>query len=271
MKVVNTKQVVGNKLKEYQQIIKTIPALMGDANGVVSVPDREGYVYVRDSIGNTLIVWNSIVQLTYNLAVKVGELDGRLQVIGIRDSYYSSIMSVVANHGSSHSYTTTGSDPVNIYSEQFMPWYAYTSSDDDFTVTIIRHVMAAGSWVASGNENVDLNAYIPVADTDALFVLITLDADGALQVTAGSAVADKGTLVVGDIPDIPSGHIPLWAVILYVGQTAITRAHVANDYVDLRFSNGASTGGGSLSYAQLENVVSFEDEAIFMDDEMVCY
>ena len=247
MKIVNTKNVVQNKLDEYQKIINSIPVLMGDANGIVSVVGQPGYVYVRDIAGNTLTVWNSIAPLVPNLAVMIGNVNGRLQVVQVRDIYYNFLMASVAPHGYTHSFTATGTDISYIYAEQFIPWYAFTSDDDDFTVTIIRQVMAASTWVASGTEDIDLNAYIPVDGTDALFILITLDVDGALQVTAGTPVANKGTLVVGDIPEIPYGNTPLWAVILYVGQTAITRTVVDSDYIDLRFSSGGSGGGGGAS------------------------
>lgn len=246
MKIVDTKLTVANKLNEYQKIIKTIPAIMGDANDVVAVSGQSGFVYVRDMTGNTLVVWNSIAPLIAGLAVMVGNIGGRLQVVEVRDVYYSSTVASVAPHGSMHSYGIYGIDVVNIYPEQFMPWYAFTSDSDPFTVSIIRQVMSAsGVWVTDSVEDIDLNAHIPVGGTNAVYVLITLDEDGVLQHTVGSTIASKAALVITDIPAIPDLNVPLWAVILYVGQTEITRASSDSDYVDLRFSQTGS-GGNSL-------------------------
>jgi len=245
MRIIDTKKVVYNKLDEYQKITKTIPVLMGDANGVVSVVGQTGYVYVRDMTGNTLMVWNSIAPLVAGLAVMVGSINGRLQVTQVRDIYYNSLMSNTAPHGYTHSYGSEGADVINIYPEQYMPWYAYTSADDNFTVSILRQVMSAGGvWIINDVEDIDLNAHIPVTATQALYVLISLDEDGALVHTVGTPVVNKAALVITDIPAIPTGNIPLWAVILYVGQTAITRDMSDSDYVDLRF---AQTGGGGSS------------------------
>jgi len=237
MRIIESKRAVRSKFEDYEKILQTIPALMGDANGVVSVPGQTNYVYAREMSGNTIVVWNTNVPLIANLAIKIGVLEGRLQVVSIRDSYYNFLMAKTPPHGSTHSYLSGATDITNIYAEQFMPWYASTKSGSPFTVTIRKKVSYSdGSWVVNGTEDLDLSSYIPVSGTDALYLLITLSEVGVLTVTEGSPVTNKAALTLSDIPSVPAGHIPLWAVILYVGQSAITRNFSNPDYLDLRFA-----------------------------------
>lgn len=265
MRIINTKRAIDSKFNNYEKVIKTIPALMGDTGGTVQVPGRDGYVYVRDTFGNTLEVWNSNAPLVANLAVKVGVLNGRVQVIGIRDVYYNYLMPSSPPHGSLHSYASGGTDIVNIYPEQFMPWYAFTSSGDDFTISVIRQTLRIDSaWVTDGVENIDLNSYIPVTATNALYLLISLAQDGSLVVTEGSEVANKAALTTEDIPALPNNHIPLWAIILYVGQTSITRSIANSDYIDLRFSTVSKT-----ERSVLDSVLTFESEVLIHNSNIL--
>ena len=234
MKIITPKQTIDNKLSKYQLIIETTPALTGTEDGVVSVPNRPGYIYVRDvATGNTIQVWNSIAPLVKDLSVQIGVKSGRLQVLEVRDVYYNYLPALVASHKNSHEYGVYGSDVVNVHPEQFMAWYAYKSTLDDFTVVINRQVInASGVWVNEGSEDIDLNAHIPASGTDALYVLISVDEDGVLQHTVGTPVADPLSLTLDDIPGIQVGSTPLWAIRLYVGQTVLVWA---DDFVDLRW------------------------------------
>jgi hypothetical protein len=236
MKVIDGRKVVQNKLAKYALISDERPVLIGDEAGVVNVLNRPGYIYVRDTTGNTLIVWNSRAPNIANLAAMIGTENGRLQVTRVRD-VYSVLYPNVGSHHFLHEYGNLGTDVVLVYPEQFMAWYLYTSPDDNFTCKLLRQAMDADvAWESFGTEDVDLNSHIPTYDTDALYVLISVNAAGDVVCTDGEPVSEKALLITANIPLVPLGNSPLWAVRLYVGQTTITRSHTDSDYVDLRWS-----------------------------------
>jgi len=235
MKIITPKQQLQEKLSGYTPIMDERPVLIGDEGGVVDVPNRPGYIYCRDMAGNTIVVWNSRAPNIANLPAMIGFENGRLQVTRVRD-VYNVLYPNVPSHHFLHEYGSLGTDVVLVYPEQFMAWYLYTSPDDNFTCKLLRQAMDADvAWELFGTEDVDLTSHKPTDDTDALYVLISVNAAGDVVCTDGDIVA-LASLTVANIPLVPLGNSPLWAVRLYVGQTAITRSHTNTDYVDLRWS-----------------------------------
>jgi hypothetical protein len=224
---------------------------MGDGAGVVAVPGRSGYIYVRDIRGNVSIVWNTSVPNIVNQPVFVAYLDGRLQVVRVRDVFFGSKPTNVGPHNWTHEWSASGGDVVRVFGMQMMPWKAEIDSADAFTVNIYRAIYDAdGTWVVEGVEDIDLNAHIPGTSANGCYVLLSIDTSGVINHTVGSDVDPYTTLAVTDIPAIPTDEKPLWAIRLYYGQTTLSQTPQDNDFIDLRDSLHAAAGvGGGPSVA----------------------
>jgi hypothetical protein len=245
------RRALNARLKGYTQPPREVAVFMGDGAGVVAVPGRSGYIYVRDIRGNVSIVWNTSVPNIVNQPVFVAYLDGRLQVVRVRDVFFGSKPTNVGPHNWTHEWSASGGDVVRVFGMQMMPWKAEIDSADAFTVNIYRAIYDAdGTWVVEGVEDIDLNAHIPGTSANGCYVLLSIDTSGVINHTVGSDVDPYTTLAVTDIPAIPTDEKPLWAIRLYYGQTTLSQTPQDNDFIDLRDSLHAAAGvGGGPSVA----------------------
>lgn len=234
--------------------------LMGKGDGSSpKVATMPGYVYYRDQNG-VGIVYNDRVVPRDNLAIFVGYDDATdpghrlFQVLSTRMADYAlsgqEPVSPVGPHADQHEWG--GGDDVSV------DWRLITGfrvgRPAVFVVTVDPGVIKrAGVWEHIASQTVNLAASVPAARTDAIYALIYLDANGVAQVDATGTVAAIYTILpLSFCPVEPAGCIPLAAVRLYCGQTAITDTPATQDIIDLRFpqSRMASTtdpgdlGGG---------------------------
>jgi hypothetical protein len=239
------RRALNQRLKSYVQPSREVAVYMGDASGVVAVAGRPGYIYVRDARGNVSIVWNTTVPNIVNQPVFVAYLDGRIQVVRVRDVFLTSKPSNVGPHSWSHEWTESGGDVVRVFDMQIMPWKAYPNADDAFTVDVYRAVYdAAGTWIVDTIDEIDLNAHVPGSSNNGCYVLLSIDDTGVINHTVGSNVNPYTNLDIEDIPAIPTDEKPLWAIRLYYNQTGIHQIPTDNDFIDLRDSMHSVGGGG---------------------------
>jgi len=220
-------------LDQYEPRRPGSPALLGDGMGNVEVSERPGYVYVR--VGSEELVgqaYNNRVPNRENLPIIIGyssEQPTLFQVLSIREVYagadsgHSPIPQVVAHHKSHElGNADDGSDVVWVQKQQVLPLLAYPTSPSSLSINV------AGDWYAwddgwnyfSGGV-ADLSGYVPASMSDALYVLISIDgATNAIQYTAGSSLV-PGAALADQIPSAPSGSVPVVAVYLTGGTTAI--------------------------------------------------
>jgi len=235
----NKRRTVQAVLKGKQNALSGVPALLGSANSVVSVPDREGYVYVRFANGSIAEVANRRVPEQINLPVYVGydPLEPNLlQVLSTRimagDTYANSPS--LPKHGLTHRFFET--DPVWVELRQFMPLRVGPAASGGMSVTVYRGVInTGGTWAEVPTSTIDLTASIPATSGYSRWVLVSIDRDGDIITTDGSDVVSTA-ITLSDMPAVPTGAVlVLAAVRLYNGQTYIAEAKTNTDILDLRF------------------------------------
>lgn len=236
------------------------PALMGDGLGNVAVSGRDGYVYVR--VGSELLVghaYNNRVPNRENLPVIVGYSSAQpelFQVLSIREVYAGAdtgdkmIPAVVAHHNSHELGNADGGDDVvYVQKQQIIPLLAYETDPASMYISIAAdwYPWQSGFKFFAGATSADLSGYVPGTSGQARYVLVTVDgATNVLQYTSGDTwaiylpPADLSTLV----PDAPAGSVPVVAIYLPNGTTAITRK---TNLYDVRIL--ISPVGGSLTPA----------------------
>ncbi len=206
-----------------------------DSADSAAVAGRANYVYVAQPDGAVIQVYNGAVPPTPERVVIIGydALNPRfLQVLGFRRAYAGGTEGAsnlpLPLHAALHEYL--GSDQVDVHARQFLPLRVTLAGG--FTVSINGVVQTSSGWEAI-SVPLDLTSLVP--GSDALWVLIYLNADGQVATRAGIAVALLN-LTVADIPASAPGERALAAVRLYDGQTALREDSASNDFVDLRFA-----------------------------------
>lgn len=250
-------QALDTRLKPYQQKLQRFAAFLGDADGVVDVPNRNNYVYVRLWTGETKEAFNQSGVTAANTPVWVGytELDRtHLRVLGPYDVYAEPIPATgLQNHAPTHG--PWGSDPLRIWAEQFMPYLVLPFSD---TLSVRIYTAPAGT------TDLDLTASVPASG--AAYTLIQLESDGVtISVVAGTPVASRQLLTPADIPNADSGALKIAAVALAVGQTEVIRNKYRSDIYDLRFLNGGVLAGGGIPGGADTNI-QYNDGGTFGGD-----
>jgi hypothetical protein len=219
---------LGELLGGLQSRLETWPAVLGDGNGLVAVPNLVKRVYVRMPDGHAAMVFNDDrVPLTNNLPVVVGYdyiNPSLFQVLGLRQTYngnenggYPSL----GMHHASHEYLADhgGQDVVNVHTRQMQ---VYNSP-----------IFTSSGWKSAALFSIDLTAHVPASG--ARYVLVSQALDGSLVATAGVTVAIRTYLQLSNIPTPPVNARPIGAVVLEHGQTTITEDRERQDIVDLRF------------------------------------
>lgn len=228
----------------FQTKVKAYPALMGDGAGVVNVPLRTGWVYVRMSGSDSVVsAYNDRVPIINDMPILVGYepfAPTLFQVLGIRHVYnsVSSVPKVPAHH-KTHEWLVAdgGNDVVFSLARQLMP-LRVSASGMVLTVYASPYKTESGWKEITGTLN--LNAYVP--GSGACWALVSLTSTGVLAVVTGTVKASRTLLLVTDIPALPSGNYPLAGVVLYFGQTAIVETSTTQDILDLRFAGAGGSG-----------------------------
>jgi hypothetical protein len=235
--------------------------ILGTFVGVVTVPGRPDYVYVRIADQVHEIYGRGIPRLA-NTQVFIGknhnELD-RIQVIGVRSvaSESSSNTSVpVPLHAEQHRYLGSGPgggrDTLWSEGRQLLP--LRIGAGGGLTVNVYRSIVYTGDTALSvPTTTVDLTALVPAVVGKAAWALIWMDADGVVLATTGAEI-DYDTLTITDVPAAPDLAVyVLGAVRLYQGQTVISDDTRVNgtDILDFRYPmwrKDAGVGAGDVEF-----------------------
>lgn len=237
---------------------------------IVEVPNRDGYVYARLLTNKNELIQalNTAVPAIYGLPVQIRRVKNTYTIIGKTYTRYSNNGSGVGGgviplprHGGQHSLNPEagmGSDTVWVYSRQFMPLLSYPSGTDSMLLGTSPYFYQNGNqWVYSPTESAPSFApYVPSGTTQARMVLYYLDAgDNSLKITPGTVFSGGITnpaLLASFVPSAPENSIPLMAVKLNTGTTALDW----NNLYDVRpffrvAATGTSGGGGGSSSVQI--------------------
>lgn len=217
------------------------PAIVGDMSGVVNVPGRGGYIYVRTP-GGMLEVFNNRVSAVSGMQVLVGYdplQPGLLQVLSTQTAQPMSGAGDAPIEGGGYApasryswmHPDGGEDPVYIQLRQFMPLRVKPAGQ--LRITVYRGYLPLGTPVDT--QTLDLTAHVPGESGKVRLVLIYVDSSGAVHAQAGSLV-NLAALDYSDIPEPPADAVLcLAAVRLRYGQAAIIEARSQTDILDLRF------------------------------------
>lgn len=232
--------------QQTEQHNQALPGLLGiPLNGqrAVEVPTRNSYVYVRLRSNQSEVIqaFNNQVAPAYNLPVLVERQGNRYVVISIDTQRYennwSSFAPFLPRHGNTHSFDTEsggGGDIVWVYPRQFTPTLVMPSgSSGAGNVIVMPYTLMNpdGTWKYTGNTGTDsFLPYRPTSATGAVMGLVYLDVvDGNPKITINSGTVFSNSITGSSrisqyIPQVldPSSHIPLAAIRLITGTSAIS-------------------------------------------------
>ena len=228
--------------KHYAPNFERVKAFLGDADGVVDVPGREGYVYARLWTGETKEVYNQSGCTTAMTPVWVGYTDidqNHLRVLGPLDIFSDPLPLRVPRHAATHA--ATGRDALWIWADQYLPWRV--SPVTGMTVRVYpQPFFYNGVYKKSTRKFIDIDLSSSVPGTSGT---------RWVRICAGSETAGKYIDVInGDITpsktnftyvEPPTGSFWIAAYALTYGQTTLSKDYYSTDFIDLRF-----TGQGGL-------------------------
>jgi hypothetical protein len=227
--------------------------LLGDTNGVIDVPGRSGYVYVRPK-GSALpmVVLGGAVPQLAGAEVWVGwGVYRSLQVLGSHYVDGSSVGEVTSVQAHAWSHALDGSDPGWFVTAQITNGLVYA------TVGLAANVhpgwvVADGLPVRYAGTTLDFTSHIPA--TGAQYSLVRVSDAGVVSIQDGTPVDSLADLTFADIPTCATGYAPIAVVRLYAGQTAISRTSSSPDIYDVRFNTRLGGGGGATTLDDLTDV-----------------
>lgn len=237
------------------------PGYLGASDGVtVDIAGRPGYCYVRTMDGVTQQAWRENTPPIWGQPVIVGKKGARLTILRMWDVYADPPSAPpIRDHRLTHKFpmvgdsSSTGYDWLQVEMRQLMLLAVHTSQSA-FKIDIYPgYVLIDGDWLYyEGETDVDLSSHIP---TDgARWVLVSLyNNAGAPDIAYTDGTTDDiDAIAEDDIPTLPSGHIPLAAVMLYIGQFAIQENQYVSDIRDLR-----QFGSGTAGYLANVDYIDF--------------
>jgi len=227
----NTRRNVDKQLRKRN---KKAPVGEGTIQGSVPGHKLLAYVCVPDH-DLPLVLRDESTGRTKGQKVQIGrdQIGNRYQVLGakLRGSESGGGLSSLPQHAPTH--LLGGIDPVYIHSKQLLPLLVYPSGG--FVVTCAQgDVQTNTGFKHLFSQSLDLTSSVPASG--ARWVLVQVDQTGALTSKAGTAVAVFQDLLYDHIPQTDAGCMPLAAVRLYAGQSAISASYQQPDVIDLRFS-----------------------------------
>lgn len=256
-----------------------IPAILGDGDDLVDVPNRPGWDYARiDDI--VIQAYNQATGSINDLPVWVRkDTHGDTQimhVVGVRVQGHQTVEEggtyQVTPHGSSHRWLAAegGNDPVLIEMRQFLP---LRISTDGFEVTVYPGIVPLDdNWLPITAQMLDLSDDVPTTSDYGCFVLLYLN-DDILTAAVGS---EKEATLLGwsDVPDLPNRCLALAIVYLYEGQTQINESQTQTDIFDVRWPQQISANTIKASdlqtrYEPLTNGNATSPELVFTDGDVI--
>jgi hypothetical protein len=256
---------------------------MGDGSGnLYPYSGNYNVVWVRNKLTGATAwdkVYNQKVQNIPDKAVMVGtdpdrprlrQITKDAQAYGITPPYPE------IPPGISSILKAGGIEPLNIDSEQILPWLVIPDASNPFAIDIYAAVgFSDSSWVLPTSTSptiLDLTSYVP--SSGAYVVAVYMNGDGSFSVNnSGATTASIVSLATANFGVVPSGKQAVCFVRLFAGQTNI-RQDVKNNYtdiIDIRFVNtiggsggGGGTPGGSDTYVQVNKTGAFYGDNNFI-------
>lgn len=243
-------QRIRQTLQRYQRKPVTQQGILGNEVGVISVPNRTDFVYVRVAGLGTISIYNKRVPLIMDLPVDVGydPLEPKnFQVLNIHRYPQGGGRGLVdvatLLHGKTHNWA--GIDPVYIEKRQLMPLRPTPLGGMQVYVTREVTYYDDKAVVVTGQQ-LDLAPYVPA--TGSLMVLLYKDTDEIIKIRTGGVLKDIFTLALSDAPQAYPGTVPIALIRLYGGQTGIAEGYDDTDLIDVRqlfspiFTSGTYSG-----------------------------
>ena len=238
------------------------PAKVGNGAGVIDVPNRAQWVYVRlhaddgrvnhaQNLSNLALENDDMVDL--QRITQTGR--GYYRIVGYSTSRAEGVPTdparSVPNHAPNHErrdQSTGGGDPVEIFKRMIVPLRAQPQAVQDMTLYV-----NAGDWSLAGvkKEFAGGNSPAFVTPTCALYHTVQrydrvyLDSDNNIVIVQGTPAYDGATPTK---PTIPTADcFPLELVWLTKGTTVLTEENLIKDERPLWFVLGAGGGGEPIT------------------------
>lgn len=244
----NLRKFSKQKFDQYQKLNIVSSGFLGRDDGVVRIPGKRHYVYVRLWNGEVIEAFNNSLPATPGLPVQVSFRNGRYYV-EIKDVYDQPVWHGLPD-GAADELQWPGSQTLYIRPEQFTPGLVYPKSGMTLYIMGGRLPLPTGGYVTIPPQEVDMTPYRPT--TDAQWAVIELRNDGTVGILTGGSQPSRGALLESEIPS--GGGYALAAVKMYNGQQTIAMGKYGSDIVDLRFFKN---GGG----------ISAETDPVFLASE----
>lgn len=234
----NLRKLFKQKFGAKQDVLLSVPGQLGNGLGVVAVPGRNNFVYVRVA-GFVEEVYNSRVQADNDMPVIVGYDPAQPKLYQVLTTRMSSTGTASGGYAPAIRYqwmaTGGGQDPLFVDKRQLLP--KRIGPGGGMLLRVMRDIVWTGTaWAVLDTQTADLTSYVPTNASAALYVLVTLNTSGAVVLTAG-AETTVALLALTDIPAVPPETTEvLGAVRVYTGQTAIQEFRTNTDVVDLRWA-----------------------------------
>jgi len=234
--------------KKLQPKFEFTRGLLGDGQGVVDVPGRDGFSYVRPDRASTKVfeMFNKLAQGADGMPILIGELPwqpGLQQVLGIDWETYLQVgwdsrFAGLAQHGAEHEWRDgqVGEDAFTVYRRQMFDLRTERHPTGSMSIIVNPYDMTIDeervSW--PGSPVLDLSPARPSATGTQRYALVYWDYDngspyGELGVATGT-LAPVSPASLPPKPVEPSSSIPSAFVRLQGGQQKISEL----DIVDAR-------------------------------------
>jgi hypothetical protein len=256
------RQQTSARKKDREQLFSALMGLTINGEEVVSVPERDGFVWVRlrNAQNEVIQAFNETTSQVYNLPIVVKWDDkspNRYTVVSRDTGRYGdwgTDSSYLPQHGLQHSFGQ-GSDITWVYGSQFMPLNAVPSGTSGGPNVIVHPYtyFFNDDWVyAGGTGTSNLLGSKPAGATSARMVLVYLDVTtGNLAQIEGSEF-DAGITGSSQITDYlpalgnPLTQIPIAGVRLVTGTSRIGWDNIYDlkPYYATQASGTAGGGGG---------------------------
>ena len=210
-------------VKRFRLVGRQETGVLGRADGVIAVPDRPGYAYVRVQRpgGDVLGVYRCNLRLRMNTPVKIatdpltGEqivIDADWDTADLLDERDDVLL--LPQHAHTHEWRADADDRIDwLHPQQMYFWRVQPLTGTPGSVTVLPGVMFKGGqlyWKATA-DTVDLSGYYPISGYT--WIILTIDIAFAYHVVTGTPPVKNP----GDLPPLTLGEFALAALKLTAG------------------------------------------------------
>lgn len=250
-------KIIRKHLQKLQQREERTTGFLGRADGIVHVPGKKHWVYVRLWNGELIEAFNNgHVPTAFGLAVNVVYRGGWYYVTP-RDAYDQPVF-VGLPDGAEEELQWPGLHTLYVRPEQFLPGLIIPKTGMTVYVYGGRLPLSTGGYITIPAQEIDLTPYKPAAN--AHWATIGWMNNGMISVVTGGSANSLGELQESGIPS--TGGYDLAAIKLFNGQTTISHGKFGSVIVDLRFfkTGGAATATWGSITGTLSNQTDLQNE-----------